>query len=367
MALNFNTGLNFSSNLSLPGLPQLNLGGSLPGLPLGLPLFGGHDGFHGSPGMHDNFGGRLGGLGHGLGNPTMGLNSFQGAQQQMLQACMFMMGRMMGMMASQGMRGPGLGGFPGGPGGIPGGFPGGPGGFPGGPGGFPGGPGGFPGGPGGFGGPGAFGGPCGPQGPGGPQQGRSFQMQQGQTITTPGGATVSWKGDEVKVKEPGGGAQNVNGGRSVGVGQGKFNMAAAMSGPGFNMAMAISTGAGAPGATGCGCNHAAKDGKPREWRVWGDPHIDHPNGSKSDFDRKNAIFTLQDGTKLLMGADNPQGVVKSVQVILPGGQPQWNDKVKPQDTSVMRDDGTGHFKSMGPATQFMGGGFPGMQQPFGMF
>lgn len=350
MALNI--GLSFSANLGVGN----NFFGAPAGFPQfapGQPLFGnrGFDGFTGSPGMFDGFGGPLGGLGGGLGNPMLGLNSFGGANPQQLQGAMFMLGRLMGMLAAQGQRGAGLGGFPGGPGG-----------FPGGPGGFPGGPGGFP----GMGGPGA----CGPMGPMGPMGGqRTIELQKGQNFTTPGGATIHWQGDEVKVSEPGNAnAQGVGAGRNFGAQNGKFNMAAAFSGPGFNGALAISSNLGAPGALGCGCQHAAQDGKPRNWRVWGDPHIDHPNGSKSDFDKKNAIFTLQDGTQVMMGADNPKGVVQKVQIILPGGQPNFNANggYDPAQTSVMKDDGTGHFKSIGTANQFMGGGFGG-PQPFGMF
>lgn len=208
------------------------------------------------------------------------------------------------------------------------------------------------------------------QGPGGANgAGRTMEMQKGSTFTTPGGATIKWEGDEVKVKEPGGQFQSANaGGRSFGAGNGQFNMAAAYSGPGFSSAMAISSNMGGMGALGCGCQHAGQDAKPREWRVWGDPHIDHPNGSKSDFDRKNAIFTLQDGTQILMGADNPKGVVQKVQIVMPGGQPNWNAGYDPAQTSVMRDDGTGAFKSVGSADQFMQGGFNnGFPGQFGMF
>ena len=104
-----------------------------------------------------------------------------------------------------------------------------------------------------------------------------------------------------------------------------------------------------------------QNGKPKDWRVWGDPHIDHPNGEKSDFDKKNAIFTLNDGTQVMMGADNPKGVVQKVQIVLPGGQPNFNANggYDPAQTSVMKDDGTGKFQNVGTANQFMGGGFGG--------
>ncbi len=331
MAINFSTSFNlgavgFNSGFfpGAAGMPQLGLGPSGPA---------GMDGFLGSAAMNDGFGGPLGGLGQGFGNPMMGLGGFQGANLQQLQGMLFMLGRLMGSLMSQGMGGPGMGSFPG-AGGPPG-----------------------PQGP---------GGPCAMGGPGMAGGGQTIEMQKDSTFTTPGGATITWKGDEVKVNEPGGGqAQGAAAtGRGFGAGSGQFNMAAAMSGPGYSAALAISAGAGAPGACGCGAAHAGQDGKPRSWRVWGDPHIDHPNGSKSDFDRKNAHFTLQDGTQVIMCADNPKAVVNRVQIILPGGRPNWQG-IDPSQTSVMKDDGSGHFKSSGPASQYMQGGFGG-GAPFGM-
>ncbi|MBN9416645.1 hypothetical protein ABS71_18650 [bacterium SCN 62-11] len=326
------------------------MGGGVPSFGPGQSLFGnrGFDGFSASPGAFENFGGPLGGLGGGFGNPMMGLNSFGGANPQQMQGAMFALGRMMGALASQGQRGAGFGG------GFPGGGPmGGPGGFPGG------GPMGGPGGCGPMGGPGAMG-PMGPMGPGG-QQGGTIELTKGQSFTTPGGATINWQGDEVKVKEPGGNAQGVGGGRGFGAQNGQFNQAAAFSGPGYNGAIAISSNMGGGLAGGCGCQQAQQSGKPKEWRVWGDPHIDHPNGEKSDFDKKNAIFTLNDGTQVMMGADNPKGVVQKVQIVLPGGRPnfQANGGYDPSQTSVMKDDGTGKFQNLGTADKFMGGGFGG--------
>lgn len=323
------------------------MGGGVPSFGPGQSLFGnrGFDGFSASPGAFENFGGPLGGLGGGFGNPMMGLNSFGGANPQQMQGAMFALGRMMGALASQGQRGAGFGG------GFPGGGPmGGPGGFPGG------GPMGGPGGCGPMGGPGAMG----PMGPGG-QQGGTIELTKGQSFTTPGGATINWQGDEVKVKEPGGNAQGVGGGRGFGAQNGQFNQAAAFSGPGYNGAIAISSNMGGGLAGGCGCHQAQQSGKPKEWRVWGDPHIDHPNGEKSDFDKKNAIFTLNDGTQVMMGADNPKGVVQKVQIVLPGGRPnfQANGGYDPSQTSVMKDDGTGKFQNLGTADKFMGGGFGG--------
>lgn len=335
MAISGNFSASFGLNTSF-GSPFS--GGAFPAFGPGQSLFGGRgfDGFSASAGAFENFGGPLGGLGGGLGNPMMGLGGFGSANPQQLQGAMFALGRMMGALAAQGQRGAGLNG-----------------------GGFPGGPGGFPG-QGGLGGPGACG-PMGPLGPGG-QQGGTIELTKGQSFTTPGGATINWQGDEVKVKEPGGNAQGVNGaGRGFGTQNGQFNQAAAYSGPGFNAAIAISGNMGGGVAGGCGCHQAQENGKPKEWRVWGDPHIDHPNGEKSDFDKKNAIFTLNDGTQVMMGADNPKGVVQKVQIVLPGGRPnfQANGGYDPAQTSVMKDDGSGKFQNLGTADKFMGGGFGG--------
>lgn len=345
MAIGSNFQASFSLNSSF-GSPFP--GGAFPSFGPGQSLFGnrGFDGFSASPGAFENFGAPLGGMGGGFGNPMMGLNQFGGANPQQLQGAMFALGRMMGALAAQGQRGAGMGG----------GFPG-QGGFPGGPGGFPG-QGGFP----GMGGPGQCGqmGPMGPMGPGG-QQGGTIELTKGQSFTTPGGATIKWEGDEVKVHEQGQqqGAQGA--GRGFGAQNGQFNQAAAFSGPGYSGAIAISGNMGGGLAGGCGCHQAQQSGKPKDWRVWGDPHIDHPNGSKSDFDKKNAIFTLNDGTQVMMGADNPKGVVQKVQIVLPGGRPnfQANGGYDPAQTSVMKDDGTGRFQNLGTADKFMGGGFGG--------
>ncbi len=350
MAISGNFSASFGLNTSF-GFGNPLLGGGIPSFGPGQSLFGGRgfDGFSASAGAFENFGAPLGGLGGGFGNPMMGLGSFGQANPQQLQGAMFALGRMMGALAAQGQRGGGFGGFPGGPGG----------GFPQMGGGFPQMGGGFP----GMGGPGACGpmGPMGPMGPGG-QQGGTIELTKGQTFTTPGGATINWQGDEVKVSEPGAGTQNANGaGRGFGAQNGQFNQAAAFSGPGFNAAIAISSNMGGGVAGNCGCHQAQQGGQPKNWRVWGDPHIDHPNGSKSDFDKKNAIFTLNDGTQVMMGADNPKGVVQKVQIVLPGGRPNFNANggYDPAQTSVMKDDGTGKFQNVGTANQFMGGGFGG--------
>lgn len=198
-------------------------------------------------------------------------------------------------------------------------------------------------------------GPClGCGAPGG--AGQTVELQKGQTFTTPGGATISWpdQGDEVKVSEPGAAQQQR---RSFGAGN-RVNLAASFAGPGYQAALALSIN-GTSGPLGGACQQAAEDQEPRQWRVWGDPHIDHPNGEKSDFDKKNAMFTLQDGSQILMGADNPKGVVNRVQIVLPGSQPNW-DGLDPSQTTVMQDNGKGKFVSAGTADRLMQGGFAGL-------
>ncbi len=331
------------------------------------------DGFMGSPGLMEGRGGPLGGLGCGFGNPMMGLGGLAGANPDQLKGMLMTLLSALMTQQGQGMGGPGLGG----PCGMPGAMPGGPGGMPGG---MPFGPG--PGGPPGMGGPAGVGAP----GMGQPQ---TIELQPGQTFTTPGGCTIHWDKkdkDSVKISEPGGGGGAAGGAGKAGCAKGGGGAKAqASAGPGGAQASASAGGAGrafgtsmalsAAGQMGnqsfamafaasmgggggpCGCVGAQQGEQqaPRNWKVWGDPHIDHPNGKKSDFEKKNAMFTLTDGTKVLMGADNPKGVVQRVQVILPGGQPNWNG-FDPKQTSIMQDQG-GMFKPIGTADQFMGGGY----------
>ncbi|MBS2040192.1 hypothetical protein JST97_34715 [bacterium] len=275
------------------------------------------DGYQGMPGMDEQ--GAFP-LGAGLANPMMGMGQLSQMNPQALFALGSMLGQLMGSMASAGSQGPCLGGFQGG---CP------------------------MGGPQGMGGTQALGAPQGQAG------GQTIELQKGQSYTTPGGATINWPegGDEVKVSEPGG-AQQAN--RSFGGGNG-VNMAASLAGPGYQASLAISLG-GTPGALGGATQQAAEDSPPRDWRVWGDPHIDHPNGEKSDFETKNSMFTLQDGSQVIMGADNPKGVVNRVQIVLPGGQPNW-DGLDPSQTTVMQDNGKGKFESAGTADRLMQGGF----------
>jgi hypothetical protein len=327
------------------GLPGMGMPGMMPGL--------GFDGFAPSAGLLEmgglGFGGGLplGGLGMGMANPMMGLGSFGGMAGGDIRTILMLLLALMALSGSQGMGAPfGGAGFPGA--GVPGmGLP-------------------------GLGGPGGIG------MPGIGQQGGQIELQKGQTFTTPGGATISWKGDEVKVSEPGGGGHSHPTGGVGGVGDGARAFAAAgpggafaaasgpgafagaLAGNGFALAFA---GAGAIGGPcGCACGHHQGQAKPRNWRVWGDPHIDHPNGSKSDFDRKNGLFTLQDGTRVLMGADNPKGVVQRVTIFLPGTPVNFNG-YDPAQTSVYQDV-NGHFKSIGSAAQLMQGGFAGFPRMF---
>lgn len=173
-------------------------------------------------------------------------------------------------------------------------------------------------------------------------QGQYIELQKGQTFTTPGGATINWQGDEVKVHEAGGGSQQGGGGpkgasggaHGAGAGAGSSgargaqngNWAFAMAGANSNSAFAMA----AAGSYGPACHCACHEGnsssgssapKERDWKVWGDPHKTNPDGSQSeDFTRKNGMFTLQDGTRVVMEADNPKGVVEKVKIFLPGAE-----------------------------------------------
>lgn len=216
--------------------------------------------------------------------------------------------------------------------------------------------------------------------PGEAQQGGFVDLKEGDTFTTPSGSTISWKGDEVKIHETGesvstGAGAGASGAGQVGEGNPGRQFALIMASAASASASATGEGGSASasasastalqtalmsfgpvlgGATGSSSASAAAaaDLKPRDWRVWGDPHIDHPDGSKSDFDKKNALFTLQDGTRVLMGADNPQGVVKSVRIFLPGARVNLG-QLEPAQTSIMQDR-NGRFEPTGTADQLMG-------------
>lgn len=210
-----------------------------------------------------------------------------------------------------------------------------------------------------------------------PQGGQEIELKQGDTFTTPSGSTISFQGDEVKIHETGQAASAASSAADGGPGQPspgrRFALviasaaAAAASGggdPSSAASASASTGLESAlqglspmlsGPAGAASSAAASELKPRDWRVWGDPHIDHPDGSKSDFDKKNALFTLQDGTRVLMMADNPNSLVKSVKIFLPGS-PVNLGAADPAQTSIMRDR-NGRFESAGTADQFMRGGF----------
>ena len=325
--------LSLAASFSLPNAPgasQANGGGANSmfqlGKALGMALGSGNDAFSGSDGLGDFDSQPMGGLGGGFGNPMMGMPQLGQMNPQAMQALGQLLGMLMGSMANQGSQGPRLGcqgqGFPGQ--GCPG-----------------------------MGGPGAMN-PM--MGMGQPQGGgQTVELQKGESFTTPGGATINWQGDEVKVSEPGGSGQNQ---RGFGGGN-SMNMAAAFAGPGFKASLAMSVAGGVPGPLGAATQQAGQDAEPRDWRVWGDPHIDHPNGEKSDFETKNSMFTLQDGSQILMGADNPKGVVNKVQIVMPGGQPNW-EGIDPSQTTLMQDNGKGKFESAGTADQLMQGGFNGI-------
>ena len=285
-------------------VPGMGFGG-FPGMGGGFPgLGGGFPGLGGFPGM----GGGLNGLGQG------------GMMQQMMQMFAMMMMMMMAMQQGAGR------GQQGGPGQ------------------------GFPG----------AGQPIGMQGPGqngqnGPGQG--IELQKGQTHTTPGGSTISWQGDEVKVKEPGGGSQSHPTGGGGQQGQGgncSFAMAMAYNSQQNSWAMAAA-GAGFGGPAGiCGCHHGSEQpAQARDWKVWGDPHKTNPDGSKSeDFSRKNGMFTLQDGTRVVMEADNPQGVVNKVKIFPPGAQLGGFDQN--QTTNYTDNDRDGKWDNNGNQTVAQG-------------
>jgi hypothetical protein len=130
-------------------------------------------------------------------------------------------------------------------------------------------------------------------------------MKNGQTYTTPGGSTISWKGNKVQVKEPGQAAQSPQ----------NFSLSASGSDDGNNFALALAdSAAGRPAE------------QPLDWSVWGDPHIQNPNGTEGQFAAgapgatHNGLFTLQDGTRLLMQAPAANQPVDKVTVFPPGAE-----------------------------------------------
>src|SRR5262249_12551608 len=115
----------------------------------------------------------------------------------------------------------------------------------------------------------------------------------------------------------------------------------------FAMAGAFA-GAGGP-ACGCGCGAAQQQA--RNWNVHGDPHISNPDGSKDDFSRQNGMFTLQDGTNLLIQAGSSNGTTQSVTIFDPGTPPQGFDANK---TTYYGNGASGRFQDQGTVAQNMG-------------
>ena len=210
--------------------------------------------------------------------------------------------------------------------------------------------------------------PFGQRPPHGQGGGQTIELQKGQSFTTPGGSTIDWKGNTVKVKEPGGQQRDLGGGSaaaSASAGFGGAAASAAASGAGSAAAAATAGGGGA--AASAAVDGATKNStKAKEWKVWGDPHIQNPDGSKQDFKTKNAVFSLQDGTKVMMCADNPKGVVEKVRVTLPGGQLNMQGVDAKQTTVYGNGDGN-KFVNQGTLDQYMNG-FPNAgfgQSPYG--
>ena len=198
--------------------------------------------------------------------------------------------------------------------------------------------------------------------------GRVVELQKGQSFTTPGGCSISWKGNTVNVKEPGGRQKQMGaGGAAAGMGAG-MAFAGAFAGVGQNGAFA---GAfiGVGGAAGCGgmggCGGAGKYQKPNNWKVWGDPHIKDGKGKQQDFKTNNSMFTLRDGSRVAMCAAGPKGVVNRVRIFLPGTpvNKRTLGGINPNKTTVYQNQGLGK-KAAGTLDQYMGMGGMGMS-PFG--
>jgi hypothetical protein len=175
-----------------------------------------------------------------------------------------------------------------------------------------------------------------------PQNGQgTVELSKGETFKTPGGCEVSWKGDTVKVHEPGGGQKDLSDGFALASagsdGKGAWAKAAAWGNASAAAAAAAGGGAAASASAVSGSAKTAQS--PRDWKVYGDPHIQNPDGSKEDFKTKNACFTLQDGSKVLMCADKPDGNVNKVRITLPGGQMNLQGVDQKQTTVYGNDDG----------------------------
>lgn len=343
MSVNLGIGLNFGGygNYGFPSFgPSLSLG-------LNIPLGGqqgcyGNDGFNGSF-LNEGFGSPLGGLGYGFGNPMMGLNSMGNCNPMQMMGELALLGSMSQMFGSQGcgsmFGGGGYGNY--GQGGFPGQF------------------GGY-GNEGGYGFPGqqfqqgfqqgqaygagyeqgyeaAMNGAQGPNGVNGCGNGQgTIELQKGNSFTTPGGCTIKWDGDTVSFSDPNGG--------------GGAQASQATQGPGPSRSF------------GCGCPNrngftGEQQGQQQNWNVYGDPHITSPDGSHQDFNNPGGMFTLSDGTKVITTAGAANSPVTSVQIVLPGAQPNWGaGGADPSKTTVYKDV-NGKMTASGTANQYMMGGF----------
>jgi hypothetical protein len=346
-----------------PQMPQLaGLGGGMPQMGgMGMPGMGGMG--MGMPGMGTGMG-TIPGMMQPLGGMYGGMNAGgQMNQQQSMQAMMGMMMMMMSMLQMMGNQGqaqqmggmqnqiPGMGQKPG---------------------------------------------MAGVGNAQGQQQGGVVELKMnGEEVTTPGGCKVKWHGDgkkesTVDITEPG------KGGTQQG-GTGSGNKAAGNAAPAAGNA-APEAGNAAPGGKGAG--NAAPAGKgskgesssgEKKWKVWGDPHIDDAEGKRTDFkkDKKNAMFTLEDGTRMLVTAESANGLTTGVKLFMPGTQiTQQNLGVNAADTEVYKNTNGGMGKADSGQTMadelqkfqqnFPNAGFgqgmgmampntvPGMMQGFGM-
>lgn len=60
------------------------------------------------------------------------------------------------------------------------------------------------------------------------------------------------------------------------------------------------------------------DNNGKQTRVWGDPHVTEPDGAQWTWKGKEATLTLEDGTKITMGAESPNGAIKKVDIYTNG-------------------------------------------------
>jgi len=244
------------------GMAGMMAGMMMPGMMGGMGQMGMGGGMIGSP---MNMGGMLPGYMQGF-NPMFGGGMFPGADQ--LMQCMGAMGNYgmlgMGMMGMPGMAGMMLGGMMGGliGGAISRGM---------------------------MGMMGRMMGMGGMMGMGQAQKlhgGMGGLRMQGNTVTTPGGYSISYSGSTVNIK-----------GMGQQIGGGSFAMAGATPFGSFAMAAQM------PGYKTQG-----------ETKVWGDPHVDQSNGQRWDWKDKTMSFNLPDGTKITMNAESANGEVKSIDI-----------------------------------------------------